>query len=207
MNNSILINLIPYRDEVRTNQLKMLVLVVLGILLLSGVFYYGVYSVYRNRLSGEQQTVSSLQSTVHQLNTKITSIIALRKKRDALIDREKLITTLQNKRDMVVNIFNALASETPRGVFLSSVEQTKGTIDIHGYAEDNEIIAKFMRNITKSTVFSKPQLYIISTVRQGSENVKQFTLQATIQGMTHSNKTAVHKAVKPVKTLKTGSKS
>lgn len=206
MNSPILINLIPYREEVRANQVKMLALVMVGVLLLAGAFYYGVYRVYYNRLSSEQQTVTGLQNTVHSLHAEIKTIVHLRKTRENLIDRENLITDLQNKRDMVVSIFNALARETPRGVFLSSVKQAESTVNIRGYAVDNEVIADFMRNIKGSKVFSDPQLYIISTTRQGAENVKQFTLHATLRGIEHSPKMALPKSVKPVKAVKTGGK-
>jgi type IV pilus assembly protein PilN len=61
---------------------------------------------------------------------------------------------------------------------------------VNGYAEDNDQVAAFMRNIDASKIFTEPQLNIISKSKLGSEEVGQFTLQMNIRKPTAADKSA-----------------
>lgn len=179
--NDITINLIPYRAGIRAKRGQTLGIIVLAVLILAGILYYGVYTVFNSRLASEQQKVTYLKDTVSGLNTKIASISDLRKKRAELITRENLITKLQDKRDMVVNLFNTLIQDKPKGIFLTDLNQSGAIILLNGYSEDNENIADFMRKIKESSVFTDPQLHIISSGKEGQDIVKHFILQMSIR--------------------------
>ena len=184
----IRINLLPYREAQRTRRSQLLALILVGILLLAALFYYGIYSIFSARVSAEQQKVQYLQNVTTQLDKKIASIADLRKKRDQLLAREGIITDLQDQRDMVVRLFNTLASVTPNGVFLTHLKQVGNAITVGGYSQANDQVAAFMRNIEASKIFEKPELNIISKSRLGNEEVGQFTLQMSIRTPTAANK-------------------
>ncbi|HUX18095.1 MAG TPA: PilN domain-containing protein [Acidithiobacillus sp.] len=184
----IRINLLPYREAQRTRRSQLLALALVGILLLAALFYYGIYSIFSARVSAEQQKVQYLQNVTTQLDKKIASIADLRKKRDQLLAREGIITDLQDQRDMVVRLFNTLASVTPNGVFLTHLKQVGNVITVDGYSQANDQVAAFMRNIEASKIFEKPELNIISKSRLGNEEVGQFTLQMSIRTPTAANK-------------------
>ncbi len=186
----IRINLLPYREARRAQRSQVLGAALIGILLLAAAFYYGIYSIFSARVDTEQAKVDYLQGVTNQLNTQIASIADLRKKRDELLAREGIITDLQAKRDMVVQVFNALAAETPDGVFLTHLQQSGDALTVNGYSEDNDQVAAFMRNIQSSKIFTDPQLNIISKSKLGSEDVGQFTLQMTIRKPTAADKSA-----------------
>ena len=184
----IRINLLPYREAQRTRRSQLLALALVGILLLAALFYYGIYSIFSARVSAEQKKVQYLQNVTTQLDKKIASIADLRKKRDQLLAREGIITDLQDQRDMVVRLFNTLASVTPNGVFLTHLKQVGNVITVDGYSQANDQVAAFMRNIEASKIFEKPELNIISKSRLGNEEVGQFTLQMSIRTPTAANK-------------------
>ena len=151
-------------------------------------------------MSAEQKKVQYLQGVTTQLDKKIASIADLRKKRDELLSREGIITDLQNQRDMVVRLFNTLASVTPNGVFLTHLKQAGNAVTVDGYAQANDQVAAFMRNIEASKIFEKPELNIISKSKLGNEEVGQFTLQMSIRTATTTNKSgasAQHKDTQP----------
>ena len=184
----IRINLLPYREAQRTQRGRLLALALVGILLLAALFYYGIYSIFSARVSAEQKKVQYLQGVTTQLDKKIASIADLRKKRDELLSREGIITDLQNQRDMVVRLFNTLASVTPNGVFLTHLKQAGNAVTVDCYAQANDQVAAFMRNIEASKIFEKPELNIISKSKLGNEEVGQFTLQMSIRTPTAANK-------------------
>ncbi len=186
----IRINLLPYREARRAQRSQFLAVALVGILLLAGLFYYGIYSIFSARVASEKEKVNYLQGVTTQLNTKIASIADLRKKRDELLAREGIITDLQDKRDMVVRVFNTLAAVTPNGVFLTTLQQSGNSVTVNGYSEDNDQVAAFMRNLQASKIFTEPQLNIISKSKLGNEEVGQFTLQMQIRTPTAADKSA-----------------
>ncbi|MCE5359475.1 PilN domain-containing protein [Candidatus Igneacidithiobacillus taiwanensis] len=177
----ILINLLPYRDAKRIQNQRLFLGGLLLFLIVVGIAYYGLYQIFANRVSEEQAKVAYLQSVSQELDAKIASVADLRKKRDALLAREKTITALQEQRDLTVRIFNSLAAITPNGVFLSSLQQTGNSISLSGYAQGNDQVAEFMRKIEQSTIFEKPTLDIISKAQLAGQNAEQFTLQMQIK--------------------------
>ena len=187
----IRINLLPYREAQRVQRSQLLALALVGILLLTALFYYGIYSIFSARVSAEQQKVQYLQNVTTQLNQKIASVADLRKKRDQLLAREDIITDLQDQRDMVVHLFNTLARVTPDGVFLTHLKQAGDSITVDGYSQANDQVAAFIRNIEASRIFEKPELNIISKSKLGNEEVGQFTLQMSIRTPTVAHKSGV----------------
>ena len=173
----IFINLLPHRETKRKQQQQIFLAGLLLVLIVAAAIYYGIYQVFVGRVQAEQQKIVYLQGVTQQLDQKIASIADLRKKRDALLAREKIISTLQGRRDLSVRIFNSLAAITPQGVFLIKLQQQGDNVTLSGYAEGNDQVAEFMRKIETSGVFDKPTLDIISKAKLGGDEVNQFTLQ------------------------------
>ncbi len=176
----IRINLLPHRERKRLQQQQLFLGGLVLLIVVAALLYYGIYQIFAQRVADAQAQVDYLQQVTKELDQKIASVADLRKKRDALLAREKIITTLQDRRDLTVRIFNALAAITPKGVFLSKLEQTGDNITVTGYAESNDQVAAFMRQIESSSTFTKPTLNIISKSKLGSDEVKQFTLQMMV---------------------------
>ncbi len=182
----IRINLLPYREARRARQKQYFLLGLLAVLAFGMLLDYGIYGIFSARVSNEQAKVAYLHGVTQQLDRKIASIASLRKKRDELLAREKVIENLQKRRDLTVRIFNTLARITPAGIFLTHLKEQGSSITLSGYAEANDQVAAFMRHIAASRIFTRPTLDIISKTNFGGEQVGKFTLQMQIQEHTAS---------------------
>ncbi len=191
----IRINLLPYREAKRARQKQYFLLGLLAVLALGVLLCYGIYGIFSDRVADEQAKVAYLNGVTQQLDRKIASIADLRKKRDELLAREKVIEDLQKRRDLTVRIFNVLAHITPAGIFLTHLKEQGNAITLSGYAEANDQVAAFMRRIGASRIFSRPTLDIISKTKFGGEQVGQFTLQMQIrEHMASASKTPTAEA-------------
>lgn len=176
MRDLIRINLLPYREALRAEKNRQAVVVLVGILLIAAMIYYGIFQIFSAQAAAKDQQVQYLQTVSRQLKAEMTTIVDLRKKRAALIAREGLITHLQNQRNQAVQVFNEMVQLTPPGVFLTTLRTSQQGLTVNGYAEGNADVAAFMRHIQKSAVFSHPVLNIISRFQLGHEPVNRFTL-------------------------------
>lgn len=190
------INLLPYRESLYKKKQQTFILVIVGILIIFGLFYDGVYHIFSDRVIVKKAQVTYLQSVEKSLDVKIHSIIGLRKKRAELIARENVITGLQNKRNRIVQIFNALSVEVPKGVFLSTLKEAHGMMEIHGYAQGNSEVAQFMRHIAASRLFEHAHLHIISASQLDKKSVEAFTLTVRLRESVNKNENGTHKGKK-----------
>ncbi len=176
----ILVNLIPYRDKQQEQRKQIFLASIFGVVLFSALCWYMVYGVFVHKTAHEQLKVNYLQGVVKQLDNKTAAVAQLFKKKNELISREAVITGLQDKRSLAVQIFNAFTSVTPAEMYLNKLTQNGSVIVLSGYAESNSVIAAFMRNIKSDKIFAKPTLIIISDAHVGGFNVKSFTLQVKL---------------------------
>lgn len=177
MDDMIRINLLPYREALRAEKNRQGVVVLVGILLIAAMIYYGIFQIFSAQVEAEHQQVQYLQTVSQHLKAEMTAIAELRKKRAALIAREGLITHLQDQRNQATQLFNALAKLTPPGVFLSTLKTSSFGVAVTGYAEGNADVAEFMRHVQQSKVFSHPALKIISRFKLGKAPVDRFDLR------------------------------
>jgi len=175
-------NLFPYRAANRQqgNQ-KMLAGIALYAAVV-GMAYYGVYDIFASRVENEKAQIAYLQGVQGQLDQQIASVKSLRQKKKELLAREEIIARLQTERNLPVEILNALAKITPDGIFLTSVKETQSNIAISGYAQGNDQVAEFLRQIGAQTkLFHKPTLDIISKTQVGGQTAYGFTLQMQLR--------------------------
>lgn len=172
----ILINLLPYREAARAEKNRQAVVVLVGILLIAAMVYYGIFQIFSSQLTNQQRQVQYLQTVSKNLKVEMAAIVALRKTRQALITREGLIVHLQDQRNQATQLFNTLVKLTPQGVFLTTLKSNSVGVTVTGYAEGNVDVADFMRRVQQSRVFSHPDLHIISRFKLGTTSVDRFTV-------------------------------
>lgn len=177
----IRLNLLPYREALRAKKKRQVGMALAGILVMATLTYCGIFQIFSAQVEAKHRQVQYLQTVSKHLKAKIGSVVDLRKKRADLIARAELIARLQDQRNQATQIFDSLAKLTPEGVFLTELQSSRSLITVQGDAQGSAQVAKFMRNIQASSVFSHPVLNIISRFKLGpdnstSESVDRFTL-------------------------------
>jgi type IV pilus assembly protein PilN len=175
------LNLLPYREAKNKEKANLFFISVLVFLVASAGAWYGVYSLYSNRLEDSTAKVAYLKSAETVLDKRIASINSLKKNKTILLKKEKLIENLQEDRNMPTRIFNELQTATPNGVYLFSTVQIGKTMTLSGYSQSNSRIAVFMRNLANGEVLYNPLLGAISMVKQDGHEVKSFSIAVRIR--------------------------
>ena len=167
-----LINLLPWREELREERKKQFLTSLLAALLFTGLFFY-VGVLFMNSLIDEQNNRNSfLGEQIVALDEKIKEISTLEKERDRLLARMQVIQELQTSRPKVVKILDSLARIVPEGVSLNKVTRQGTDISFNGAAQSNARVSVFMRQIDENPEFEESQLQVV----QRAKASKSFTV-------------------------------
>jgi len=100
-------------------------------------------------------------------------VSALKAEIDSLKARQRAVEDLQTDRNMPVYLLNELVSQTPEGVYLTSIKQTDKSVLVTGYAQTNERVSEFLRNTnTKSEWLEHPELVEIKASAQAGKEAR-----------------------------------
>lgn len=176
----IRINLLPHREEKRKARRQQFFALAGMIAVLSGLIVFLVHTVIAGYIDGQEQKNAFLKTKIAELDKEIDEIKRLKEQTDALLSRKQVIESLQANRTEVVQVFNELARQTPEGVYVRSLKQTGGKLNILGYAQSSARVSNLMRNLDGSPLLEQPSLVEIRAVTVGNRRVSEFNLNVTI---------------------------
>jgi type IV pilus assembly protein PilN len=170
------INLLPWREELRQEQRKQfLVMVVMtGILALAiwGLIHFQMQAKIDYQLSRN----TFLSNEIKKVDEEIKEISELQKVRRSLIERMEVIQDLQGSRPSIVHLFTEIVSTVPNGVYLKTLTQTGNNLLINGEAESNARVSTYMRNLSASEWLKDPNLTVIEIEDKTVNRISTFTL-------------------------------
>ena len=144
------INLLPWRDELREQRKKKFVAFCVGVAALgvASVFLGWVY--FDQKLDDQEQANQLIVSTNQNLDTQLKSLDGLQERRNAIIERMKLIQGLQGQRPITVRLVDELVRVTPPTMYLTKFTRTGDKFTIEGKAESPNTVAELLRNLEAS---------------------------------------------------------
>ena len=160
------INLLPWRDELRKRREKEFIITAVMAALMMGGVVLGVHLHYESRIAYQTQRNSFIETEIAGLDKKLKEIENLKKERDSLIARTKVIQDLQAGRPEIVHVFDELVTTLPEGVYYTKVTQKGRRLSLQGVAQSNARVSSLMRSLETSTYFDNPDLKIITTKQE-----------------------------------------
>jgi type IV pilus assembly protein PilN len=183
----ILINLLPHRQDKR-RQRKRAFFISLALCALGGLAIVVVwFSVLQQMTSAQEARNGFLKSEIAKLDLQIKDIANLRAEIDALKARQKAVEDLQTDRNTPVHLLNELVSQTPEGVFITSIRQNGQVVAINGIAQTNERVSEFIRNtLYNSNWLEKPELVeikaaAVSAAGKEQRRLFEFSMRVTLK--------------------------
>lgn len=175
------INLLPYREKQRQDEARRFQRVLVGV----AVVALGLALLLRLEVGGMVSSQLArnryLQTQTALLVRKIGAVNDLRRERQRLINRIRVIERLQADRPLMVHLIDQLARTLPSGVFLKKVDETPaGVVVLHGVAQSPARVSTYMRLIAHSPWFGRPHLSIVVTQSAGGLRRSTFVVSTTL---------------------------
>src|SRR5690606_633380 len=113
---------------------------------------------------------------ITKLDAQVKEISEIKKVRDDLLARIKVITDLEGTRPVIVRYFDELARAIPDGVWITAVDRKGNTLTIDGVAESYNRVASFMRNLEASDWYASPNLSSVQAAPDQGEDASTFKM-------------------------------
>ncbi|MCG6886779.1 MAG: PilN domain-containing protein [Proteobacteria bacterium] len=175
------INLLPWRQEIRKEQLRQfLTMLGLSVLLMAAVVAL-VHIQVSGMISHQSSRNDYLKKEIARVEKQIKEINNLANEKKLLLARMEVIEQLQRNRPEVVHLFDEIVKVMPEGTYLVGLKQNGKSLVLDGNAQSNARVSALMRNIDGSPWLTNPRLKIIKREGKGKtqSDERSFILSAT----------------------------
>jgi type IV pilus assembly protein PilN len=180
----IRINLLPHRQLRKARQQRwfaILAAIVVGLGL--AVVAAGQAYLVNAKATQDARNVF-LKDEMAKLDKQIAEIAELKEKTNDLLERKKVVETLQNNRGEAVVMFDELLHRLPEGLYLKSVKQSGDLLALAGYAQSSARVSTFMRSLEAAELFDEPVLIEVKAAMVGPVRSSEFSLNVKIARQT-----------------------
>lgn len=194
----IRINLLPHREIKRKQQQKEFFVMLGAVVGLGAAAWFAVHSYLGGQLEEQNGRNSYLESEIAILDKQIDEIKKLKEQTAALLQRKKVVESLQANRAETVYLLDQLVRQLPDGVYLKSVQQKAAKVTVGGFAQSNARVSTFMRNLESSPYLEKPVLIEIKAFADKNVRLSEFSLSVSLTRNREDQAPAKKPAAKPV---------
>jgi len=175
----IRVNLLPYRNARRQQQILQHMGVALGVIAFAAMISLGAHWIASADLSDLQEEYTQLKAQNDVLQLKIGKIRNLDALRADVEKKLQLVDHLQEGRFRSLATLNEVSKVIPENVWVSSIVDSGANIRITGLGESNKAVANFMRVLDESRIFANVRLEVISRVEATGIPIRNFSLTLT----------------------------
>ncbi|WP_444892585.1 PilN domain-containing protein [Microbulbifer sp. TRSA001] len=176
------INLLPWRQEYRAQKQKEFQQVMVAVVLIVAAAVFGWMKIVDEQIVDQNAANQILKNRIKELDIQVREIKDLKKRRQELIDRMRVIQELQGNRPLAVRYFDEIVQATPEGLWLNSIERKGNKLSISGVAESNNRVSSFMRNLDQSDWYDSPALAGVTASPRFGEQASSFKLTVNVTG-------------------------
>jgi len=178
----IRINLLPVRVSKKKTAGKQQLLL-FALLILAG--YVGNFlwaSARASDLRTREAKVKATRAEIQQLDRIIGEVKNIKDQQAALREKLDILTQLKAGRSGPVRVLDALATVTPKRLWLSKIEEKGGALTFQGSAATIDDVSEFMTALKANPHFSGIELTKTAAVAQAQKGLEyvDFTLSARV---------------------------
>ncbi len=170
------INLLPWRQAYREEKKREFVGIIAAVFIVAALGAYSWVSSVESAIENQGSRNRLLDQEIAKLEAQVKEISELKKVRDDLLARIKVIQDLEGTRPVIVRYFDDFARAIPDGVFVTLVDRKGTVVSIEGVAESYNRVASFMRNLDASDWFASPNLTSVTAAPEEGEQASMFKM-------------------------------
>jgi type IV pilus assembly protein PilN len=178
----IKINLLPYREKEKKENLARQISIIAGSFIVFVLLLLFVQFKFHSSVVTLEAEVKEADATLNDLNKKIGDLDKFKKDKKELEQKLGVIKTLEENRFTPVRTMDELAMLVPqKNIWLSKITQNNDKLSIEGVGRDNIAVADFMKTIEKYEPIKSVDLVSSKKTEIGGITLQQFNFSCVMK--------------------------
>jgi len=178
----IKINLLPYREKEKKENLQQQIVIISGTLVLFLLIILGVHLYFIMNVNSLEDRIRVAEARLVFLDKKVGDIERFKKDKRELEQKLGVINSLETDRLFPVRMLDELNMLVPaKEAWLEKITQTKQGLRIEGMARDNGVVARFMKDLEKAEFIRSVELVVAKEKEMVGVKLQQFILACVIK--------------------------
>ena len=178
----IKINLLPYREKKKKENLQRQIVILSGTLVLFLLIIVAVHLFFSVSISGMETKIREAEARLVVLNKKVGDIEGFKRDKKELEQKLGVINSLERNRLFPVRVLDELNLLVPsKEAWLEKITQTGQELRIEGVARDNGTVARFMKSVEKAGFVQSVELVISKEREVAGVKLQQFILNCVMK--------------------------
>ena len=179
------INLLPVRQLQKRAQAKQQISLLIAMLCLVVAILFFVNMSQKSTISDLNNAISSLKRQEKQYAPTLARIEKMKKDNAELERKADIIDKLQTDSSLTVRVMDEVAKSVDNTrMWLNSLEQQGGSLQLSGIALDNRTISEFMNVLKESPYINTVDLTDTSMQTVSGRKLKKFSLRCAVSSPT-----------------------
>lgn len=174
------VNLLPWRQHERLRARNRFLLILGLTALAAALVIMLVHFVFMEVRYQQQSRNQYMQQHIGLLDTQLAEIKRINAQKESIVQRMALIQSLHEDRNTAVRLVNELATRTPQGLYIVSVEKRGSMLYIDGRSASNNRVAELLRELKRSPLFDQPLLQQVVADEDSGGQFDAFSLSTRI---------------------------
>ncbi len=180
----IKINLLPYREKKKKENIKRQLFIISGAVILFLLVVVAVHLFFLTSLGQLESQVKENEAKLVVLNKKVGDVEKFKKDKKTLEGKIGVINKLESDRYFAVRWLDKLNLLVPsKHAWLEKITQNGQEIRIEGIARDNGIVAGFMKNLEKAEFVRSVELVVAKEKVIAGVPLQQFVLVCMVDSI------------------------
>jgi type IV pilus assembly protein PilN len=178
----IKINLLPYREKEKKENLQHQIITLSGTLVLFLLIILAVHLYFSMNVRSMETQIKEGDARLVVLDKKVGDIEGFKRDKRDLEQKLGVINSLETDRLFPVRMLDGLNMLVPpREAWLEKITQTKQELHIEGTARDNGAVARLMKNLGKAEFIQSVELVVSKEKEVVGVKLQQFILTCVIK--------------------------
>ena len=178
----IKINLLPYREKEKKENLQHQIIILSGALVLFLLIILSVHLYFSMSISGMETKIREADARLIVLNKKVGDIEGFKRDKRELEQKLGVINSLETNRLFPVRMLDELNLLVPaKEAWLEKITQTGQELRVEGMARDNGTVARFMKSMEKAGFVQSVELVVSREKELAGVKLQQFILTCVMK--------------------------
>ena len=178
----IKINLLPYREKEKKENLQRQIIILSGTLVLFLLIILAVQLYFSMSISGMETKIREADAKLVVLNKKVGDIEGFKRDKKEMEQKLGVIKSLEGNRLFPVRMLDELNLLVPaKEAWLEKITQNGQELRIEGMARDSITVARFMKSVEKAGFVQSVELVVSREKELAGVKLQQFILTCVMK--------------------------